>query len=65
MFLLNPVKNIHEEFNNHIVNSLNALYKRNKSTFKIYEVIIVHGNSSIEINKIDMNIKLRFSFDWL
>jgi hypothetical protein len=57
VFLLNPVKNMPEEFNNHIVNALNALKNRSSKNLKTYEVIKMQGNSSVEINKIDMNIK--------
>jgi hypothetical protein len=57
VFLLNPVKNLPDEFNNHIVNALNALKKRSFKTFKTFEGIKVQGNFSIVINKIDMNIK--------
>jgi hypothetical protein len=43
VFLLKPVKNMPEEFNNHIVYTLNALKKRSHKTFKTFEVIKVQS----------------------
>jgi hypothetical protein len=41
VFLLNPVKNMPEEINNHIVNALKALKNRSSKNLKTYEVIKV------------------------
>ena len=54
-FLLNPIKRQPEEFTNEIFKTMNLMKNNNNSIFAVYKVIKIQGNSSIEINKINMN----------